>query len=518
MALFNQHNRKTNILATSIVGFFYSVVNLILNFIYRMIFLRILSVSYLGINGLFTNIFSILSLAELGITSAISFRLYTPISEENIEKVGKLMRFFRNIYGIIMIVILILGLMIFPFLHYFIKDMSEIPSDVNIYVIYVLYLVRTVSSYMYSYKQTLLSADQRQYILSLLQMIMNIIIYTSQITILIIYRNFTFSLVLGIFATIFMNIMCSRWVKHKYMPVFEVKKDLTLDERKEIYSETRATMLHKIGGVVLNGTDNLVLSTFVGVTAAGLYSNYNTITSGLNSILNQLLGNFTSNMGNAHVQLTPYEGYNLYRKLLFVNLWIAGTATTCLFLLMDDFICIWIGSGMLLDNLTVISICASFYIQMTRKITTSYTLGCGLFIKDRFRPIVTALINLAFSIMLVLKIGISGVFWGTVIAYISTVCWREPLILYKYEFKKNTSEYWRTYIKFLAITLSAILIGKFFNTKILNDNISLFLWGLKALFSISIYMILAIIANFKTEEFHYYSKLLLNVIERRRKQ
>lgn len=501
MGIFNEASRTKNVMKSSVIGVTGNLLNVLFGFIYRSIFLQILSAEYLGINGLFTNVLQILSLAEMGITTAITYRFYEPINQGDVEKVGKLMRFFKTVYMYIAIAILAIGLLILPFVKFFIKDTNEVPQDINLQLVYVLFLLNTVSSYLFVYKQTLLSADQKNYLVSIFQIISTIGKYVAQIAILFISRNYTLTLAIGIFVTILINFLLSVWITYKYKPVFEVQEKLAKDDSNEILDDTKACMLHKIGATVKTGTDNIVLAKMVSLVATGIYSNYSLIVSSIQNVLNQLLGNFISSIGNAKVNLDKERHYEIYKKLLFVDLWITSLITGCIYLLIDDFIILWIGEEYLLDDFTVILLCAQFYIAVSRIINISYTNGCGLFVKDKIRPVIEALLNLVISILLAYYIGIAGVFLGTVLSAVLTICWREPIILYKYEFEKKVSDYWITYFKFLLITIGSCCLMKMIKIKIFTIELSWFIWVLEGIcVFIAINLILLILLH-KEKEF-----------------
>lgn len=457
--MFNTQSRTKNVLLTASISEICTIINQILGFIYRTIFLYLLSSDYLGINGLFTNILNILSLAELGISTAIVYRFYQPIKEQNIEQVGKLMNYFQHVYRIILCVILGCGLCLLPFLNFFINDSSQIPSDINLYIVYILFLMQTASSYMFAYRQSLLSADQKQYQLSLFQLIITIIRYTVQVIILFWFHDYTLTLLLSVAVTIMGNIVISVIVKHKYKDVFNVKASLTKNEKKEILADTRACMCHRIGSTVLNSTDNLVLAKMINLFYVGVYSNYSLIINSLNTLASQVLDNVTASLGNAHVEMDESGRLQVYKNMLFVNWWMAVSLTVCLYSLVNKLIILWIGHEFLLNQFTVVCLAAQFYLTFSRKTNISFTNASGLFVRDVYRPIIEAVLNLLISIVLAEKIGIAGVFLGTIISSLLTVFWREPYLLFKYDFKSGMTWYWLEYIKFavLALFLSGIM-------------------------------------------------------------
>ena len=317
--MFNQNSRKSNVVKSSFMGTTYEVINIILGFVYRTVFIHALSSNYLGINGLFTNILQILSFADLGISTAITYRFYEPINKNDVHKVGQLMVYFKNVYRIIAIVIFVVGISLLPFLNFFIKDTNELPEDINLKIVYLLFLLQTLSSYLFIYKQTILSADQKQYLVSLFQISRTTLCYTVQMIVLVLTKNYTLILIINTILTLLTNYIFSEWAASKYKEVFEVKDSISKEEKRQIINDTKATLCHKIGGTVLSSTDNLIISKYVGIIATGLYSNYSMVLSKLSGILGQLFGGFTSSLGSAHVAQDEEKKYISYRTLLFGN-------------------------------------------------------------------------------------------------------------------------------------------------------------------------------------------------------
>lgn len=457
--VFNTRSRTKNVLLTASVSEICTIFNQVLGFIYRTIFLYLLSSDYLGLNGLFTNILNILSLAELGISTVIVYRFYQPIKEQNIEQVGKLMNYFQHVYRIILCIILGSGLCLLPFLNFFINADSQIPADINLYVIYILFLMQTASSYLFAYRQSLLTADQKQYQLSIFQLVITVVRYTVQVMILFWFYDYTLTLLLSVAITILGNITISTIVKHKYKDVFKIKSSLKKDEKREILADTRACMCHRIGSTVLTSTDNLVLAKMINLFYVGVYSNYSLIINSLNTLASQVLDNVTASLGNAHVEMDENGRLQVYKNMIFVNWWMAVSLTVCLYSLINKLIIIWIGPEFLLNKFTVMCLAVQFYLTFSRKTNISFTNASGLFVKDMYRPLIEALLNLLISIFLAQKVGIAGVFLGTIISSLLTVFWREPYLLFIYDFKSGITWYWIEYIKFaiLALFLSEIM-------------------------------------------------------------
>ena len=515
--VFNQNNRTSNSIKTSFWGTIKSSLDIILGFVYRTIFIKTLGAEYLGLNGLFTNILQVLSLAELGITTAIVYRFYEPISNNNVSRVGKLMNYLKTVYRYIAIIIFVVGLIITPFIKWFIKDTNSIPADINVYLIYLLFLLNTVSSYLFVYKQTILSADQRGYLLSITGVFSTITKYLFQVVILILTKNYTITLLIGIIFTIALNIVISCYAKIKYKEVFDEKEKLDIDSRREIISDTKAVMLHRIGATVKLSTDSIILSKFVSLVSTGIYSNYSMIITGVQTLISQVLGSFVSSVGNAHVELSKEKNFEIYKKLLFIDLWISAVTVSCMYLLLNDFIILWAGRKYLFDKFTLIMLCIQFYIIISRQINISYTNGCGLFNRDKYRPLVEALINLVLSIIGVKMWGIVGVFIGTVVSSVLTICWREPNILFKEEFDKPLKLYWQPYLSFTICVFFFCALGDFIKSKIqpINTIVMLFVEAVICFFLINF----VLVCLFRRKnEYNNMKGLIIKVIKKKIKK
>ena len=308
---------------------------------------------------------------------------------------------------------------------------------------------------MFAYKQTLMTADQKEYIISACRMAGTFIRYVAQMVLLITTRNYTLTIAINIAINILSNYLISAYVERKYKEVFLVKGMLSKAERSEILRDTKACLCHKVGGVVLSSTDNLILSKSMGLVSVGLYSNYTLIISNLTKLANQLLSNMTASLGNAHAALDEKGRLRIYNNLIFLNLWIASTLTICIYVLINPFIRVWVGEGMMFGNLTVICICLQFFLEMTRQVNMSFTSASGLFVKDVYRPFIEAGLNLVVSILFVYLIGTPGVFLGTIVSCLCTVTWREPYLLFKYDFKCSAKHYITMYCSFLLVTVLA---------------------------------------------------------------
>lgn len=467
--MFNNKERNSNILRISIVSTAASIIHIVVQFLYRTLFLIILSKEYLGIEGLFSNVIQVLSLAELGVGAVIAYKLYEPIKNNNVEKVAALMNFYRKIYFLVAMVVLTIGIVLLPFLKFLVKDAGEIPSNVNFYFVYLLYLLQSVSSYFFTYKQTLLTADQRGDILALFTAGSTLFKMIIQIIVLKVTKDYQFMLVIGILCGIALNWLFSEYITKQYPIIWNKNADMDEELKKSVFKDLKSMLCHKIGGTALGATDNIVLSAFVGLGQLGIYSNYSLILSSINKILNKLLGNFTASLGNACLSMDDNKLYRFYEKLLMVNHIIANIITVCVYILINPFIAVWQDSSMVFGKNVVILICVCFYTSADRIINNSFIDACGLFRKDMVRPLIECFINVAASIIFTLQWGIVGVFLGTVLSHLCTVWWRGPYLLYKYIFKRKIWRYWFLYFRnVLLMIVESIMIQKILVVPICN--------------------------------------------------
>lgn len=513
--LFNPESRKKNILKASAAGMIGWIVAACLGFAYRMVFLRVLTVEYLGIDSLFANVLGLLGLAELGITDAIIYRLYEPISAEDTGRVGKLMRFFRNTYRIIALVIFLLGCAVCPFIKQLIRDASEIPQDVNIYLVFLLLVANTSSTYLFSYKFSLLSADQKQHKVTIINLVITFARYSGQLLTLLATKNYTVTLAAGIVLTLLCNWLASRWVGRQYPQVFAAEGGLSDAEKKQIYRDTFAALLHKIGGTVVTSTDSILLTKFIGLAITGIYANYQLVISSLSGLIYAILNAFTPSLGNAHATLGSAERYAFYKKSLFLNFWIVGTASCCLYILLDDFIFLWLQSNLCLDRWTTLLLCILFYMETMRRVSISYTMSCGLFTRDKLRPVIESVLNIGISIVCLKWIGTAGIFMGTILSNLATVFWREPYLLYKYAFHQRLSAYWKAYLKNLAVTVGAAGIAFLLKRMLFGDSVGIAQWAVCGLLCVAVFQVLFVPAFFRTEEFRYFFGLIRQRLRRR---
>lgn len=433
---FNEDSRQKNAMLASVSAIFEQLISVASVFIYRTIFLSVLSKEYLGIEGLFTNILQLFSLAELGIGTTILYRMYKPFAEKNVNSISAHVRFYKNVYHGIAVITATIGLILFPFIES-IVDASDVPGDVNLKLVYALFVLQSVASYLFVYKQSIIQANQRAYLVSTFTTTLTVINVIVKVVVLMVTRKYELVLMASIAITILTNWAFSVWITREYKEVFQNQTKLSKEEQKDIIKDTTGLMCHKVGFIVLTSTDNIVLSKMVSLAAVGIYTNYATITAAVSMLLTKMLNSFTPTIGNFIVNYEKDAVEDLYKKLLFVNFWFTSFCTVCLYVLLNPFIEIWLDNTFTLDMFTVMVICAQFYIKSSQTMNEAFINAAGLFTRDRIRPLIESLLNLVISIVLAKEIGIAGVFIGTCVSSLLTCFWRQPYLLYKHVFKNR---------------------------------------------------------------------------------
>jgi len=486
------------------------VIGFVVSFIARIFFIQVLGREYLGLNGLFTNVLTILSLAELGVGEAITFSLYKPLAENDTRKCTMLMQVYKKVYNIIGLAILILGISLIPLLPYIIKNMPDIPY---INLIYILFVVNTAVSYFFSYKRNLIIADQKRYIATFYRYLAHFIFTFLEIIYLILFKNYIGYLIIMISATLADNIMVSRKADKMYK-FLKNKEEIPLDDesKKSIIKNTKAMMMHKVGGVIVNSTDNILLSMFVSLDSVGLYSNYFFVTNALNSITTHVFNSLTASVGNLFVTSDNKKAYSVFKDVYFLNYFMYSFIAVSLLCLFNPFIDLWVGKDYLFNFDVVIIIVINFYITGMRKSVLTFREASGLFYKDRWKSVFEAIINLVASIIFAIYFATFGVFLGTLVSSLTVCVWVEPLVLYKYGFKEKLRDYFKLYFMYLIITIFVCFLTYYLCSFIQYGRfISLILKGIICLIVPNIINIL-IFRN--TEEYKYFKNLLKKIISR----
>lgn len=465
------HSRTTNSLLNFCSSIGAQLIVMIMNFIVRTVFINTLGKEYLGINGLFSNILSLLSLAELGVGSAILFKLYEPIAKNDQERIVALMYFYKSIYRYIGIAVAILGLCMIPFFPYLIKDYAKLESlGINAVFIFILYLINTVSSYLFlAYKSAIIKANQKEYIINLISYFVTVGRSLVQIAMLIIVPIFEIYVLISILFVIIQNIIFAL-VANRMYPYINQKpvKKVGKEERKAVANDCKALFLYKLNTVVLKSTDNIVLSTFLGLNEVALYSNYYIFYTTIQTLFAKIYNSISHSLGNLHTTNKRDREYLIFKTVDLITAIIGGTSFVGISIVGDEFIKAWLGKMWVISQPFSFLLGLEIYTLAIRTALGKYRATMGLFQQAKYRPLAGMIINVVLSVLLVRVWGISGVIFATVVADWSTFMWFDPIIIYKFGFRGRYSvrEYFAANIRYFFVILGTGCIDYFLCTNI----------------------------------------------------
>ncbi len=412
----------------------------VFRFVCRTVFVYTLGEEYLGISSLYSNILTLLSVSELGFASAVTFSLYRPLAEDDKEKIKSIMCFYKNAYRIIGLIIMGLGVCILPVLPTLMNGTTE---KVNIYLYYLLYLTQTVVTYLFfAYKQTLLIADQKRYVADSVAYLMQALTVAAQILILVFRKSFFEYTVVAIGCSVITNLLISRIVDKKYPYLSEKAEKLSKTDVKQIFSQVSAMFLYRICNIVGVSTDNLIISSHISVLMVGLYDNYAMIINVLQTVLSSVLHAFGGSLGNLYVKESDKKNEQVFRCLNLINLWFIMFASVSCLVLFQPFITLWLGERFLFDRVVVFIIVMNFATNHMQGVVQIYKDTTGLFVRGKYRPVATVIMNLGISLILVRVMGIGGVFLGSIISRMCTTWCYDGWLIYRHAFHESPKKFY----------------------------------------------------------------------------
>lgn len=487
----------------------------IFNFVNRTVFIHTLGIQYLGLNGLFGNIILMLSLTELGFGTAIMYSLYKPLAENDRTQITLLMKFYKKVYRIIGLVITTLGLMLLPFLFHLIKDPPTFISQQKIYIIFTLYLMQSVSSYLFfAYKSTLLRANQKTYIINQVGYIFIFGSQLLQILTLYILKSYIIYVSIIIFSNIIQNIVIARIVDKKYSFINEkTKEKIARKVFNDIIKNCYALSLYKINGVLINIISGLIISKFVGLVMVGLYSNYLLFTNGIAQITNYFITSINPSVGNLNADASVGEDKKLlvFKVINMLTFMMHGTIVITFFSTINPLITIWLGEKYVLSQSVVFLLCVNIYFLGNSCASFTFRTAKGLFWQAKYIPLIGIIINIGVSLALVKPFAIIGVLIGTVSTSVLTYGILDPYIIYKYGFHHSIKTYYLKNLLYDIIILSCGgLVYCISNLLPLNGILRIFVTGIIAV-SLSG---LSFLIFFQSNEFKYLKLIVLSLLKK----
>ncbi len=449
-----ENQRTKNAIKSSLSGVLARGLGLIGPFVVRTIIIYKLGIDYAGLSSLFSSILQVLSLAELGFASAVSFSMYAPIAEGDTAKVCALLSELKKIYHFIGGIILGAGLAMMPFLRYLIN--GSYPADINLYILYAIYLFNTfISYYISAYKSSLLMAVQRADIENNILTIVNVLLYVLQIVVLLVFSNYYVYIVFMPISTVVINLLRGALCDKKF-PEYKAEGSISKAERKTIFTNIGALAGHRLSGIIVSAVGNVIVSSFLGLTLLGIYGNYYYVINALLAVITIIYSSITGIIGNGIALHDTEKNREEFHVLTFMNVWLVGWIAICLSALYQPFILLWVGQENLLPTTSMLLFVAYFYFWRFKDILSTYKDACGMWKADMWKPYAVVVVSLAISFALINVIGINAVLIGNIVGvFVVSMPW-ETHVFYKNYFK--TGE-WKYYLRMFVYTAVVAGVG-----------------------------------------------------------
>ena len=464
-------SRTNNSVLNIITGIGGQMCTIILKFVVRTVFIHALGKSYLGINGLFSNVLTLLSLTELGFDTAINFKLYKPLADGDDKRVRVLMKFYKQAYRVIGMVILILGICLIPVLPYIIKDYDTMAIlGINAVLIFLLHIGRTVCSYwFFAYRAAILKANQKKYIIDIVEFFANIATSVAKIIVLVFFKDFVLYTSTVIVFNVLQNCVNAYIVKRKYPQFFDKEEEnLSRSEIIDMMKDCAALFVYKINNVVVKATDNIVISAYIGLGDVGIYSNYALFYSTARTLFDKVYAAVKASMGNLFATESVEKQYRFFQIMNYISAVLFGTACCGVAVCGDELIKLWVGPEYVVGNMFALLIGIEIFFHGLRINLGQVRSVSGVFQQMWFRPVLGIFVNLGISIALVQVCGLHGVIIGTIVSDITTNFLIDPKVIHKYSFHdfKPVSEYYRKNLGYIVV-LSAVTLLNFWICKVL---------------------------------------------------
>ena len=427
---------------------------LITAFIVQKALVATMGADYNGINGLFSSIFSMMSLADLGIGTAIIYHMYQPVAERNTAMINTLLHFYKKCYIVISGVVLAIGVVVGLFLPMLVGDV-EIPD--SIYLIYVLFLLDCLCSYFLAYKKSLLYADMMNYIPDTIYFVTYLVQNALQVYVLITFHSFLLFLIVKTLGKIVSNLLISVYISRKY-PFTREKQVAPVPEeiKSDIVTKVKGLLCHKLGKMLVTGSDSIVITGVLGLGVMNLYTNYHLIIGGITALLNRIFETLTNSVGNFLLDSSQERNREVYQKIDFLNFWCFGCVAVGMYAVLQPMVTLWLGENFLFDKTVLFVLVVNFYMEGMRASVNTFKEAAGIFHEDRRIPLVEAGLNLTVSIVLAKLMGAAGVFLGTILSSLVVYLYSYPKYVCKPLFGMHYSQYVGQTLRHLLVLLAIL--------------------------------------------------------------
>ena len=490
-------------------GYVGNLTSTVLGFVLRTVFIMKLDETLLGVNGLYTGVLTMLSLAELGIGTALNFSLYAPVANKEYEKIKSYMEYYKKAYRAIALVITVIGLALIPFLKYFIKNPGNYGmKELTIY--YLIFLFNTISTYFVSYKYSLVNAEQKNYIQTNILTITKLMTIISQLVVLWFTSNFLLYLLTAAIVELLQKIYVSHYLNKLY-PYLKEKDIIPLgnEEKREIREKTKALVCHKVGDVARLQTDSIIISSFISVSLVGIIDNYLMIINSVSGFVNVIFNSVISGFGNLIATESKEKQYEMFRIYRFTANWVYGLSAIGFYLLLTPLVYLCWGEKWILQGPAIAFLLIDYYFKGDRIVLSNFKTAAGVFQQDKWLALIQGAVNLVISVALVQSMGLVGIYIGTLVSgLIANIT--KPFIIYEICFGIKAKNYFRESGKYLFAMIVVLMIIIPISNRMLNE-ITIYSFLKMAILIMVVYNVVFLILYGRTREFRY----LIDMMKRR---
>lgn len=500
------------VLKNSAIGIIGHMVSMIFGFVIQKCFLYYLGLEILGINGVIADMLGFLSLAELGVGGAITYRLYKPLVEDDKEMIASLMKLYSFLYNVIGVVVFVVGSILLLFLPFFVKD--TVVDFTFIRFAYLIQLITTASTYFFAYKRSLLYVDQKQYVCKIIDMCCNLLFCVIRIGVLILLKNYIVYLIMMLLQSVLSNVIVSLYCD-KYYPLLKNKNVKKFTEIKEIFKDTKEILMGKLAGYVYSTTDNLVISSVLGVTNVGSMSNYKIVTNSVKNLMSSMTDSIMATVGNFVHMKDKEEAFVMLKRYTFARYIVVNVAAAGLIVCTDTFVALVYGEQYLMTGRIPVLIVIDIFISMIYGPLGEFDNVLGYFSYEKWIHFIGAALNLTSSILLSFLLGIEGVLIGTCLSQLFFWIAKSILLFTKYfQSAPKWRKMWVKYSAYVAVEVAEIIVIRCVCRAIFQNQYTIFCFGVQVVTCILVPIFAVTLFFGRTDEYKYFLNIARGFFEK----
>ena len=450
---------KENRIQNSVRNAFFSIINTVIislaPFLIRTCMIYYMGDKYAGLNSVLVSLVSLLNMTDLGITGVIVYFLYEPLAKGDLCRVGAFLYALKRVYMYIGGIFFLLGLLIIPFLHIIIAE--DIPPNANLYSSYLILLSATsLPFFFFPEVDALVTASQRSDLASIISVISLSATYIIEIIAIVCFQSFLLYYV-AFFAQASLSLALRLWIKKHFFAGIRTGGELDLEEKAKIKNRVIALFGHQMNDRFINSVDSVVLSSFMGLSIVAIYGNYMYVVSAVMMLMSSVISAITAAIGNALITETVESNYIRFKAVLWLNGILTIWAFVCMLCSYQPFMRIWMNDRLFHFDI-VILFCLYFFVLQIRQTVLVFKNAKGMWLRDRFKPYISLIINLLLDIVLVRYIGVSGVLVSSILCIALILIPWEANVLCRGYFGIKINDYIQRVLSYfvIAVVLSAI--------------------------------------------------------------